>query len=85
MKARPTSRLARASVARSAAGRRAKKTNGFAPAAMSGILSTREASALRACTTGVRPSASRAHGGRRIRSGMQREIVAAHTAMGGHP
>jgi hypothetical protein len=61
----------RASAVCSAAGRRATKTNGFAPAAMSGTPSTPEGSVPPACTSGLRPSASRAHGGRRIRSGMR--------------
>ena len=60
----------RASVARSAAGRPTKKISGLAPAAMSGTLSTREASAQPVSTSGLRPSASLAADGRRIRSGM---------------
>ena len=59
----------RASAAHSAAGRPAKKTNGFAPADMSGIPSIREASAQLAFTSGLRLSASRAADGRRIRIG----------------
>jgi adenine-specific DNA methylase len=59
----------RASVARSAAGRHAKKTNGFAHADTNGIPSTREASAQHASISGLRPSASLAADGRRIRCG----------------
>src|SRR5206468_3649256 len=55
----------------SAVGRLAKKTSGSAPAAMSGIPSTREASAQPVCTNGLKPNASRAVDGRRTRSGMR--------------
>jgi hypothetical protein len=63
----------RASAAHYAAGRRAKRTNGSASAAMAGTPSIREVSAHRACTSGLRPSASRAANGRRILSGMRSE------------
>jgi hypothetical protein len=52
------------------AGHRAKKTNGSAPAALSGTLSTRDESAQPASKNGLKPSAFRAVGGRLIRSGM---------------
>jgi hypothetical protein len=54
----------------SAVGRPAKTTNGFAPAATSGTRSRPEASAQPACTSGLKPSASLAADGRRIRIGM---------------
>ena len=57
------------SAARCAAGRPAKKTNGSAHAGMSGTPSTREASAPRVFTSGLRPSAYRVTDGRRIRTG----------------
>jgi hypothetical protein len=68
---RPAGRNRRASAARSAAGRPAKRTSGSALAAMSGTRSTREASAQLACTSGLKRSASRAADGRLIRSGMR--------------
>ena len=68
--------MAPASAARSAAGRPARKTDGFVTAAISGTRSTPEASAQRACTNGVKHSVSRVSGGRRIRSGMQGKIGA---------
>jgi len=58
-----------ASAARCAAGRPAKKTNGFVTADTSGTLSIREASALPVFISGLTPSASRAAVGRRIHSG----------------
>ena len=57
--------------ARSAAGRRAKRTSGLASADMSGIRSTREESAQLAITSGLKPNASCAVDGRRTRSGMR--------------
>ncbi len=60
----------RASGARSAAGRPANRTNGFARAAMSGTPSTPEESALPVFISGLRPSASRAADGRLTQSGM---------------
>ena len=60
-----------ASAARSAAGRLAKTTNGFAPAGMIGTHSTPEASAQRAFTNGLRPSAYHAADGRSSRIGMR--------------
>ena len=62
----PASRSRRASAARCAAGRPAKKTNGSAPAGTSGTHSTLEASAQLACTSGLKPSASLAPDGRSI-------------------
>src|SRR5215469_10510387 len=59
----------RESAARCAAGRLGKKTNGSASGAMIGIHSRREASAQLAFTNGLKPSASLAAGGRRIRIG----------------
>jgi len=58
-----------ASDARSAVGRPARKTSGSAPAGSSGIHSTLGESAQPACTNRLRPSASRAADGRRIRCG----------------
>lgn len=57
------------SVARFAAGRPAKKTNGSAPAGTNGIRSTREESAQPACTSGLKRSASHVADGQRTRSG----------------
>lgn len=51
----------------SAAGRPAKRTNGFVLADVSGTYSTREECAPAAFTSRLRPSAFRAVGGRRIR------------------
>ena len=48
-----------------------KETAGLAPAATSGIRSIREECVQRAFISGLRPSASRAVGGRRIRIGMR--------------
>jgi NAD(P)-dependent dehydrogenase (short-subunit alcohol dehydrogenase family) len=62
---RASIRPAPASAARSAAGRPARTTCGLAPAAMSGTRSTREQSARRASSSGLRPSASRVPAGRR--------------------
>ena len=53
-----------------ATGRRAKKINGSAHAATSGILSTREASVQPASTSGLKRSASHVVDGHRIRTGM---------------
>jgi len=74
-KRRAKARPSRASVARCAAGRPAKKTSGSAPAATSGIPSTREAYALLACTSGLKPSAFLAADGRRIPTGMRSKLV----------
>jgi hypothetical protein len=75
--------------ARSAAGRPAKKTNGSAPAALSGIHSIREASAQLACTSGLKPSACRVVDGRRIRTGMRndrpRRVLGFATCETSHP
>ena len=70
-KRRATIHQPRESAVRSAAGRPARKTSGSAPVAMNGIRSTLEESAERAFTSGLKPNASRAHGGRRTRSGMR--------------
>jgi hypothetical protein len=61
--------MALASAARSAAGCPERKTNGSASADIRGIALIREASAQRAFTSGLRPSASLATDGRRIRIG----------------
>src|SRR5579864_2981579 len=66
----PASPNLRASAAHSAAGRLAKKTNGFATADTIGTPSTREASAPPACTSGLKPSASHAVDGRLTQIGM---------------
>ncbi len=76
MKARPTSRLARASVALFAAGRRAKRTNGLVPVGTNGTPSTPEEYVPPACISGLRLNAFLAADGRRIRIGMQSEISA---------
>jgi len=60
----------RVSAARSAAGRLAKRTNGSASAVIRGTRLKREAYVPRACTSGLKLSASHAADGRRIRSGM---------------
>ena len=52
-----------------AAGRLARKTNGFAPAAMTGTLSIREACALHAFISGPKLNAFPVAAGRRIRFG----------------
>ena len=70
-KRRAGSHLVRASGARSAAGRPAKKTDGLVIADTNGTHSIRAASAQRAFTNGLRPNASRAVDGRRTRSGMR--------------
>jgi len=56
---------------RSAAGHPAKKTDGLVTADMSGIHSTREEFAPPVFTNGFRHSASRAVGGRCMRTGMR--------------
>ena len=61
----------RASVARSAAGRPVKRTNGSALVATSGTPSIRAASAQFASISGLKPSAFLAADGRRIRFGMR--------------
>ncbi len=71
IKTRASTRPARASAARSAAGRRERKTCGLVAAAMSGIRSQRAGFARRAFTNGLRPSASLVLGGRRTPIGMQ--------------
>lgn len=77
----PANRSHHASLARSAVGRFASKTNGFAPAASSGTHSTLEESAQRACINGLKRSASLAVDGRRIPIGMRTEQM----SMGGTP
>jgi hypothetical protein len=62
--------LIRASAARSAAGRPAKKTDGVASADTNGTRSILEACAPRAYTNGLRHSASRALAGRHTQNGM---------------
>ena len=62
---------ARASAARSAAGRPARKITGSVSAVIRGIPLRQAACVLRACTSGLRPSDSRAVDGRRTRSGMR--------------
>jgi hypothetical protein len=74
MRTRAKVRLIRASAARYAAGRPAKKTNGSAPAAMTGIRSKQEACAQLASISGLKHSAFRAANGRRIRSGMRSNL-----------
>ena len=54
--------------ARCAAGRPARRTNGSASAVIHGTLSTREASAQPAFTSGMRPSAFPVVDGRRTRT-----------------
>jgi len=82
----PELRSRRASAARSAAGRPARKINGFAPVATSGTHSTREAFAQLAFTSGLKRSAFRVAAGHRIRSGMPNDDVALLGAVlsGGH-
>jgi hypothetical protein len=58
-------------VARFVAGRPAKRTNGSAPAGMTGTRSTQEASAPHAFTSGLKLSAFLAADGRPIRIGMR--------------
>lgn len=83
-KRRAGSHLVRASAARFAAGRPAKRTNGFAPADMIGTRSKREESAQRAFTSGLKRNASRAADGQRIRIGMRSDALTSgnrrHTA-----
>jgi hypothetical protein len=74
----------RASDARSAAGRPGRKISGFASVAMSGIPSTRAASAQPAFTSGLKLSASLAADGRRIRIGMRSEKNNAMRRLGFH-
>jgi hypothetical protein len=62
--------MAHASAARSAAGRRAKRTNGSAHAATSGTRSILAGFALPAFTSGLRRNAYLAADGRRTRIGM---------------
>ena len=61
----------RASAARSAAGRLAERTTGFARADTGGTHSTLEGSAQPAFTNGQKRNVSRAVVGRRTRSGMR--------------
>jgi hypothetical protein len=69
----PSSRIASLSRTRPAAiGRLARKINGSAPAGTNGTRSIPGEFALPACTSGVKPSASRAAGGQRIPIGMRR-------------
>jgi len=70
----PARRNHRASAARSAAGRPARKTNGSALAAMNGIPSTPEGSVRLAFISGLKRSAYRAVDGRRVRSGMRSKL-----------
>jgi hypothetical protein len=63
--------LIRASVARSAAGRPAKKTDGLVAAETNGTRSILEACVPRACISGLRLSAYLVAAGRRIRIGMR--------------
>lgn len=63
---------ARVSGVQSAVGLPAKKTNGRAPAAMNGILSTREESAHPAFISGLKRNAYLVADGHRIRYGMRR-------------
>jgi hypothetical protein len=60
----------RASGSRSAAGRRAKRTSGFALAAVNGTRSILEACAQPACTSGLKHNVSRAADGRHIPNGI---------------
>ena len=60
----------------SAVGRPARTTSGLAIVGIYGTRLIREECAQLACTNGLRPSASLAADGRRIRSGMQSEIGA---------
>jgi hypothetical protein len=60
--------------ARSAAGRLAKKTDGFVTAETSGTRSIREACVPPASTSGLKLSAPSVAGGRRIRTGMRNEV-----------
>jgi hypothetical protein len=62
---------AHAFAARSAVGGPAKRTNGPVPAGTGGTRSTLDASALPACTSGLKSSASLAADGRRTHSGMR--------------
>jgi hypothetical protein len=70
-KRRATNRQAPESGARSAVGRHARMTVGRVAAATFGTRSTPEACAQPACTSGLRRSASRVCGGRRIQIGMR--------------
>jgi hypothetical protein len=80
----PASPNPRASAARSVAGRPERTTNGFAPAGTSGTRSTLEAFAQPACTSGLKPNASRAVDGRRTRCGMQgKKSALSRVAIGG--
>ena len=63
--------LIRASAARSAAGRPAKKTSGLVPAGMNGTPLIPEACAPPASISGLQLSASPVSAGRRIRIGMR--------------
>jgi virginiamycin B lyase len=69
------SRNRRASAARSAAGRPARKTNGSASVDIRGTRSTPEASAQLAFTSGLKRNPSRVAAGRSTRSGMRTESV----------
>jgi len=74
-----------ASAARSAYGRPAKRTNGFAPAVTSGTRSTLAASALCAFINGVRLNVSLAADGRRIRTGIRPDTLSEHRFKIGTP
>jgi hypothetical protein len=65
----------RASAARYAAGRLGKTTNGSASAVIRGTHLILEEFAHRACTSGLRRSASLAAVGRRIRIGMRSNLL----------
>jgi hypothetical protein len=66
---KPASQPYHVSAARSAAGRRARMTTGSVSAVIRGTHSTREESARRASTSGLKPNVSRAADGRHIPSG----------------
>jgi hypothetical protein len=71
---RASTHRVRASAARSAPGRPAKKTSGPAPAATPGTRSTPEGFSPPVSTVGLRPNASRAPDGRRIRIGTRNNL-----------
>jgi hypothetical protein len=72
--------------ASSAVGRPARTTSGLAIVGIYGTRLIREECAQLACTNGLKPSASRAVGGRRIRIGTQGRIGAIPCCqLGGRP
>lgn len=75
-KIRVTTPLGHAFVVRCALGRLARKTNGTARAATSGIPLTPEESAPLVCTVGLRPNACLVAAGRRTQCGMHGEVLA---------